>query len=232
MATTSTASDLSARLKQKTEEDASLSRSLILQEQGKLLSDLNRSYSEGLNTTLQGIQDALKSRLGQMALLTAQEAQTLEKMVHDLQTQHRRQIESFYAQSRQKIFEQVTPAKTALAEMTTQIGGLNAALATLQAQTKAQSRTARKSRLWSLLTVLSAWLIICAGSWGLIQYFSAQIRDNLAQIKQQQSTLEVLKNQTRGIDLTTQGGSNYVVFPENSKPQMGFQVGSRPAVKF
>jgi uncharacterized protein YoxC len=230
MATTSTVSDLSARLKQKTEEDASLSRALILQEQGKLLSDLNRSYSEGLNTTLQGIQDALKSRLGQMALLTASEAQTLEKMVLDLQKKHSEAIENHLKDSKRAILKQVTPARDALAGMTEQVQTLSESMKKLSSEAQASTSTIKKNRLKNLLWIMFGCLIICGSGWGFSQYLSGQIQAQLVQMQKQKTIIDSL--QAQGFEFMTNGSDRYLMFPSGTQPETGWVVEGKATVKY
>lgn len=226
---TSNVSSLKKLLQEKTQQDQQENRQLVLNEQQKLLNDLQNTYRSALNTTLTDIRESLKSRLGDMAMLTAQEAQTVEKMVEQHQEKLNKIMRSHYSQASKAIKAQTDPATQSINELTS---SLNAAKTALNETTKAAERSAKASRrrwITGLAVGLSAFLIICAGSWGLIRYLSSEVQQNLATINAQKQTINELNSKTLGLQIIEAQNGTFLILPPNAVT--GYSVGDKPAIK-
>jgi len=224
MKSPSNASGLSQLLKQKTEQDQAQSRALIVTEQEKLLADLQNTYSAGMSSTLDGIHEALKSRLGQMAMLTASEAQTLEKMVAD----HQAKVEQAMTQHFNNVKKSVTTRTNAATSSLTRLtSSLEAATAAAEKTNQALARSNRNRWLIGVLIGLTVLASISAASWGLMRYLSDQVQQQLATIQSQQQTISGM--QTHDLQILSDSNGTYLVLPPNAEG--GYTVGGRSAIK-
>ncbi|MGD9662328.1 MAG: hypothetical protein AB7U63_13750 [Porticoccaceae bacterium] len=222
MEQTSSVSSLKKRLQEKTQQDQEENRALVLSEQEKLLSDLQSTYKSALDTTLIDIRDSLKSRLGDMAMLTAQEAQTVEKMVEDHQRKLTKALTGHYAKVSKSIRQQTEPATESLDRLTE---SLNKAAQAAERSEKGS----RRRWITGLVVGLSAFLIISGASWGLLQYLSDQVQQNLATIEDQKATIKNLYDETLGLQIVDALNGTFLILPDQA--ETGFTVGDKPAIR-
>jgi len=225
----STAGDLAKILKAKTEQEQSQTRELMLSEQQKLLDSLQSTYKKELDTTLNAIQEALQARLGSMALLTAQEAQTVEKMVENHQKRLTEALNLHFQQAKKAVRSQTNPITGMMDEATASAAKLTESLEALNRQTEATA--ARGRRRWMIGAAIAATVLlsISAGSWGLMRYLSSSIQDQLATIDSQQHTLQQLQRQTYGLELIRASNGTFLMLPPNA--EAGYNVGGRAAIR-
>ncbi|MGK7916368.1 MAG: hypothetical protein AB4038_12640 [Prochloraceae cyanobacterium] len=95
-----------------------------------------------------------------------------------------------------------------------------------------------KQWMWLSLTAGSLCLGILGGSWGLIGFLSTRITQNQAQldylnqeIKQQQQTLNHLKNQTKGIKIYETSNGTFITLPPYKQLTPGWQCQGQPCLK-
>lgn len=218
----SNASDLSAKLKQKREQDSDLNRSLVLREQEKLLIDLQGTHKLALDTTMRDIRDSLQSRLGDMAMLTAQEAQTVQKMVEEHQRKLSKVMISHYSKAIKAIRSQTDQAAQSLERLTDSMNKATAAA-------ERSAKVSRRRWIFGVALGLTALLIICAGSWGLVQYLAGRVQQNLTTIDALNGTIQQLQSQTHGLQIYKAQNGTFLILPEQAEP--GFTVGGRSAVR-
>ena len=126
---------------------------------------------------------------------------------------------------------------------------LSQRLSQIDQQSQKLAETSAKAWLKPFLLGLSLLLGICAGSWGLMQYLSSSLesqlqtrarlsqqietqRRTLAQIETQRRTLAQIEAKTWGVELHQNAkGERFLVLPQSVKPDAGWTVGDRPAVK-
>ena len=115
-------------------------------------------------------------------------------------------------------------------------------LNTIESNTKTWSGrlSAAALKAWSrpIGVGLLLFLGICGGSWGLTRWLSNNIQNLIEtkaelqlDIKEQRQTVERLKETTWGVYLRKGEKGRFLVLPKGMKPQTGWTVGGRPAVK-
>lgn len=116
---------------------------------------------------------------------------------------------------------------------------LSQRLSQIDQQSQKLAETSAKAWLKPFLLGLSLLLGICAGSWGLMQYLSSSLESQLQtrallsqQIETQRRTLSQIEAKTWGVVLHENAkGERFLVLPQSVKPDAGWTVGDRPAVK-
>ena len=91
-----------------------------------------------------------------------------------------------------------------------------------------------------VVTALSLLLGICAGSWGLTAWISQSIQTQMAtkaaleqEIVTQEQTLAKITSRTHGVELhQDEKGRRFIILPPGAKPETGWELGKRPAVRY
>jgi len=90
----------------------------------------------------------------------------------------------------------------------------------------------------SLALGLSLFLGICLGSWGLTQWLSRQVEEQIealtvlrVDIEEARATLARIEEKTWGLELTQIDGERFVVLPAGTLDSRPWTVGGRPALK-
>lgn len=113
---------------------------------------------------------------------------------------------------------------------------LAASLSTIRNETRALQAFTFRSWLKPLLLSLSVLLGIFCGSWALTQWFSLDIREQLAtraglaqDIREQEETLARLKTRAWGVTFREDEDGRFLILPIGAK--IGWTIGKNPAVK-
>lgn len=109
------------------------------------------------------------------------------------------------------------------------------------ARQEAETLRSYLKRAWlrPLMIGLSLFLGILLGSWGLTQWVASKIEVQLqtwaqleAEIKEQELTLERLREKTWGVSLHEGSKGRYVVLPWGAELDTRWTIGGRPSVRF
>jgi hypothetical protein len=108
---------------------------------------------------------------------------------------------------------------------------LLAALGKVKTESEALALMTAKSWLKPVLISLAILASISLPVWGLTHYLADQIKSNLELIEQQEQTLSQIQSQTFGVTFQQDPTGQFLILPEGTRAEGGYQVGKRQAVK-
>ena len=172
---------------------------------------------------------------------------SLQKHLLQKQKEKREQIESLTKNELEQLgtnlHDAVTHAlHTIESDMQKRIGRMNQSLQKSLDQTGRQIGTLQASlrKIWfkPALVGLSLFLCISSGSLGLMQFLASRIQNKLEtlsqlqlQIRQEQQTLQLLRNKSWGVTLLQDKQGKFVVLPLGTDTTTPWNVDGRPALK-
>jgi Fe2+ transport system protein B len=172
---------------------------------------------------------------------------SLQRHLLQRQEEKREQIEALTRQELEQLGANLRNAANRVLHITendmqARIARMNQSLKKSLDQTRRQTETLQSTmqKMWlkPLLIGLSLFLGISLGSWGLMQFLSYQITsraETLAQlrndIEHEQQTLQFLRDRTWGVTLRQGKEGRFVVLPPDTKPEISWSVGGRPALR-
>ena len=169
----------------------------------------------------------------QIEALTRRE---LEKLASDLQKRSSAALSGTLDAIESDLNQRLSGIKK---QIEAQTKPLSTSLASVKAEAETLQALTFRGWLKPLALSLSLLLGICAGSWGLMQYLSSSLESQLQtraqlsrQIEAQRQTLAQIEAKTWGVELHQNAkGERFLVLPQSVKPDAGWTVGDRPAVK-
>jgi hypothetical protein len=149
------------------------------------------------------------------------------------------QTQSVLQQHVSSLQQQLADAlRTMSSDTTGQVEALQLQLMQDLDQVKQMSRLSAQAWLRRLLISLALVPAIGLGCWGLIESLSWKVRDQVnrltelnQQIATQQNTLAQIEAKTWGVEFYEDSKGRFLVLPTNTKPETGWTVGSKPAVR-
>lgn len=189
----------------------------------------DRSTARDLYATLQSKQQHDRQQIEQ---LTRQE---LEKLATNLKNSLQHELNITVSAIASDLQKQREMLNASMRQSTQPL-----LLSLQQIKKEAQQLQALTAKAWlkPLLTSAAILLSVFAASWGLMQWLSSSIEQQLQtraqlqqQIAQQQQTLAQLQQQTFGIELMSDSSGRYIVLPRQTVLESGYKVGNRDAYK-
>ena len=188
------------------------------------------------HSSLQGLAATLAEKQEQdRKQIEALTRSALQQLAATLQQQSSDALASTLSAIESELNERLSDLRKQIAQQSTPLA---ASLSAVQSEVRALQALTFQAWLKPLLLSLSLLLGIFCASWGLMQWFSHSIEEQLEtraglaqEIREQEATLAKIEARTWGVTFREDKDGRFLILPPGVAPVTGWTVGKRHAVK-